>query len=96
MSQTCIASPMLSTGADGVVVEARRAGDRVRKFWACVQSGGWWRRRVERRRGKSERVCQRGDGPEILEPIEETLNEIAFAVEGEIPCAELFGSIWMG
>ena len=34
-----------------------------------------------------EFIVTRGDGPEILERIAETLNEIAFAVEGEIACA---------
>ena len=31
-----------------------------------------------------ELVVTRGDGPEMLELVEETLNEIAFAVEGEV------------
>ena len=31
-----------------------------------------------------ELVVTRGDGPEMFELVEETLNEIAFAVEGEI------------
>ena len=37
-----------------------------------------------------ELVVTRGDGPEMLELVEETLNEIAFAVEGEISCARGF------
>src|SRR5208337_617918 len=37
-----------------------------------------------------ELVVTRGDGPEMLELVEETLNQIAFAVEGEIACARGF------
>ena len=37
-----------------------------------------------------ELVVTRGDGPEMFELVEETLNEIAFAVEGEIAPARGF------
>jgi hypothetical protein len=37
-----------------------------------------------------ELVVTRGDSPEVLELIEETLNEIAFAVEGEVARARGF------
>ena len=37
-----------------------------------------------------ELVVTRGDSPEMLELVEETLNQIAFAVEGEIACARGF------
>ena len=37
-----------------------------------------------------ELVVTRGDSPEMLELIEETLNEIAFAVEGEVARARGF------
>ena len=37
-----------------------------------------------------ELVVTRGDGPEMLELVEETLNQIAFAVEGEIARARGF------
>ena len=37
-----------------------------------------------------ELVVTRGDGPEMLELVEETLNEIAFAVEGEVARARGF------
>ena len=40
--------------------------------------------------GPCELVVTRGDSPEMLEPIEETLNEIAFAVEGEVARARGF------
>ena len=44
-----------------------------------------------------ELVVSRGDGPEMLELVEKTLNEIAFAVEGEVVTgAGFFGWIWMG
>ena len=47
--------------------------------------------------GFGEFVVAGGDGSEMLERVEETLDEIAFAVEGEIACdAGFFGSIWMG
>ena len=43
-----------------------------------------------------ELVVTRGDNPETLELIEETLNEIAFAVEGEVARARgFFGWILM-
>ena len=37
-----------------------------------------------------ELVVTRGDGPEMLELVEKTLNEIAFAVEGEVARARGF------
>ena len=37
-----------------------------------------------------EFVVTSGDGSEMLEHVEKTLNEIAFAVEGEIACARGF------
>ena len=37
-----------------------------------------------------ELVVTGGDGPEMLELVEETLNEIAFAVEGEVARARGF------
>ena len=37
-----------------------------------------------------ELVVTRGDGPEMLELVEETFNEIAFAVEGEVARARGF------
>ena len=37
-----------------------------------------------------ELVVTRGDGPKMLELVEETLNEIAFAVEGEVARARGF------
>jgi len=37
-----------------------------------------------------ELVVTRGDGPEMFELVEETLNEIAFAVEGEVARARGF------
>ena len=37
-----------------------------------------------------ELVVARGDGPELFELVEETLNEIAFAVEGEVAWARGF------
>ena len=37
-----------------------------------------------------ELVVARGDGPEMFELVEETLNEIAFAVEGEVARARGF------
>ena len=37
-----------------------------------------------------ELVVTRGDGPEMFELVEETLNQIAFAVEGEIAGARSF------
>ena len=44
-----------------------------------------------------ELVVASGDGPEMFELVEETLNEIAFAVEGEVAGAwGFFGWIWMG
>ena len=37
-----------------------------------------------------ELVVTRGDGAEMFELVEETLNEIAFAVEGEVARARVF------
>jgi hypothetical protein len=37
-----------------------------------------------------EFVVTRGDGPEMFERVEETLDEIAFAVEGEVARAQGF------
>ena len=37
-----------------------------------------------------ELVVTRGDGPEMLELVEETLNEVAFAIEGEVARARGF------
>ena len=45
--------------------------------------------------GLGEFVVTRGDGPEMLERVKETLDEIAFAVEGEIARARGF-SVGLG
>ena len=41
--------------------------------------------------GLGEFVVTGGDGPEMLEQVEETLDEIAFAIEDEIARARDFG-----